>query len=482
MEKKIEPLQKSVSELTDLVEQLYAEIKQLREELARIKEERAKDKEYIAELERRLGLNSSNSSKPPSSDGLKKPAVRIQSLREKNGKKPGGQPGHKGVTLTQVENPDLIEQHKVTACPDCKTDLTTTSVEKIYKRQVFEVPQIKPFVTEHQFEVKQCPGCKNKVEAPNDGFVTAPVQYGDNAKAYVAYFKTEQFTPDDRAAQIMEDVFNLPISVATVEKIMQTGSTEVEPVVENIAEILRVAPRKHADESGIRVNGKTLWLHLLSNIHFVYYRLSVKRGDVPKNLMGTVTHDHFASYYSEMENVIHSLCNAHHLRELKAATEIDKEPWARQMARLLIFGNKVKKISPNTITPAWLERFRNLYNRIIGCGLAFHESLGVLSKPLRGKVKRRPGHNLLLRLQKRADDTLRFLYDLDVPFTNNQAEQDIRMIKVKQKISGCFRTMSGAQFFLILRSYVATARRHGFRALDALRLAFKKKALNFAPS
>lgn len=482
MEKKIEPPQKSISELTDLVDRLYSEIKQLREELAKTKDELAQAKEYIVELERRLDLNSSNSSKPPSSDGLQKPAVRIQSLREKSGKKPGGQPGHKGVTLMQVENPDLIEQHKVTACPDCKTDLTTVSVEKIYKRQVFEVPQIKPIVTEHQFEVKHCPGCKNKVEAPNHGFITAPVQYGDNAKALVAYFKTEQFTPDDRAAQIMEDVFNLPISVAIVEKIMQTGSTEVEPVVENIAGILRLAPKKHADESGVRVAGKTIWLHSLSNAKFVHFRVSEKRGDVAKNLIGTVTHDHFASYYSQMENVIHSLCNAHHLRELKAVTEIDKEPWARQMARLLVFGNNVKKICPDTITPEWLERFRRLYDRIIGCGLAFHESLGVLSKPLRGKVKRRPGHNLLLRLQKRADDTLRFLYDLDVPFTNNQAEQDIRMIKVKQKVSGCFRTMSGAQFFLTLRSYVATARRHGFRALDALRLAFKKKALNFAPS
>lgn len=443
----------------------------------------AQNKELIArieELERRLGLNSNNSSKPPSSDGLQKPPTRTQSLREKSGKKSGGQVGHTGFTLRQVENPDVIEQHTVSSCPGCNIDLTKTPITKIYKRQVFDIPEVKPFITEHHIEVKYCSGCKQNIEAPISKLVTASVQYGNKTKALVAYLHTQHLIPKDRITNMMDDIYGIKMSVGTVENIMQTGASTVEFIVENIAEQLRVISLKHVDESGIRVAGKTQWLHGISNNKLVHYRASEKRGDVPKDLLGTVVHDHFPSYYSQLTNVLHALCNAHHLRELKAAIEIDKEYWAHQMRRLLLFGNLVKTNTPGDITIEWLARFRKLYNQIIARGLNYHEKLGVLGKSKRGKVKRRPGHNLLLRLQNRIDDALRFLYDLDVPFTNNLAEQDLRMIKIKLKISGCFRTAAGAKVFLTMKSYAATAKKQGIRILDALASAFENKPFSFS--
>jgi transposase len=198
------------------------EIKRLKLELAKRDEIIKNLLERIAELERRLGLNSSNSSKPPSSDGFQKPQSRVKSLREQSGKKVGGQPGHKGFTLNQVENPDIIKQHKVTECPCCKRDLSIEPVDHIIKRQVFDIPEIKSITTEHQIEVKYCPGCNQKVEAPNASGIKASVQYGTNAKAAVTYMNVQNLVPIERTADTMKDFFKLKISSGTVESIIQT--------------------------------------------------------------------------------------------------------------------------------------------------------------------------------------------------------------------------------------------------------------------
>jgi len=457
-------------------------------ELERIIEEQQKiiekQKEIITELtervkklERSLKLNSNNSGKPPSSDGLKK-QPRVQSLREKSDKKPGGQPGHRGSTLLQVEAPDLIEQHKISCCPHCKIDLTDEPVIDICKKQIFDIPEIKrPFVTEHQLEIKHCPRCKKRVPAKGDRRAKAPVQYGPNTKAVVSYLNIHNLIPENRVAQIMNDLFGMPISVATVENFSKTCATNVEQVVEHIEEDLKVTPVKGADESGLRVAGKLSWLHSLSSKESVYYYATEKRGDIKKNLKGVVVHDGFVSYY-KLENIQHALCNAHHLRELKAVVEIDKEPWARSMIRLLKLGCRVAQERPQNITTEWLTKFKKLYDLIISTALSYHENLGVLKKPKRGRVKRRPGHNLVLRLQKYDNDVLRFLSNPEVPFTNNQAEQSLRMIKVKQNISGCFRTVEGANKFLTIRSYTATAQKQGVKTLDALTHAFQGKPLS----
>jgi transposase len=429
----------------------------------------------IIELKRRLDLNSGNSGKPPSSDGLSKPP-RVQSLREKSHKKSGGQIGHKGTTLNQVKNPDKIETHKILQCPDCKTDLTNTPATAINKKQIFDIPEIKSLVTEHQFEVKYCLKCKKKVKAQEHGFAKTPVQYGPKSNAIATYLNVHNLVPEKRTTQIMKDVFSLPMSVATLEKITKTCAKKVKHVVEEIKEKLKNAPVKGADESGFRINNKTNWLHTLCNNQFVHYRASEKRGDILVGIKGIVVHDYFASYFSKLENVKHAMCNAHHLRELKAVKEIDKEPWAKHLSRLLLIGKSVTRVS-QSIDTYWLIKFKKLYDHIISKALDYHETLGVLNKPKRGRVKRRPGHNLLLRLKNRSDDVLRFLYDPQVPFTNNQSEQALRMLKVKQKVSGCFRTFKGADNFFEIKSYSATAQKQGHNIFQALNAAFHHNPL-----
>jgi transposase len=337
---------------------------------------------------------------------------------------------------------------------------------------VFDIPQVKIQVTEHQFEVKNCPNCHKKVKPKKSNFIKAPVQYGTNIKAFVSYLHMHHLVPEDRITQITEELFGVRMSIATVENIAKTCSNNVSKIVEEIETHLKTVPVKGADESGIRIDGKTLWLHTLCNDKLVHYRASSKRGDVPTDVTGVVVHDHFVSYFSKMDKVEHALCNAHHLRELKAVKEIDKEPWAKNMIRTLLLAHHYAQKNAKNITTEWLLRFQNLYDRIISQGLSFHNDLGVLSKPKRGRVKRRPGHNLLLRLKNRYEDVLRFLHNPEVPFTNNQSEQALRMIKIKQKISGSFRTVEGADTFLTVRSYTATAQKQGFRILDSFARAF----------
>jgi len=452
------------------------QIKELKQIIKKLQKIIVRQAEEIADLKRRLDLNSSNSSKPPSSDGLKKPP-RVCSLREKSGKKSGGQPGHKGSTLRQVENPDLIEQYEINCCPYCEIDLTSEPIVDICKKQVFDIPKIKPFITEHQFQIKCCPKCKKRVKIRDNSLAKAPVQYGPNVKATVSYLNMYNLIPEKRTAEIMGDVFSMPMSDATVENISKTCTANVVSTVEQIKECLKKASIKGADETGIRINGKSSWVHILANNRHVHYRPSEKRGDIEKNLKGTVVHDCFAPYYNELENVQHALCNAHILRELKAVTEIDKEPWAENMTRILLFGQKLVQQRPQDITTQLLIRIKKLYDQTINKALSYHENLGVLKKSKRGRVKRRPGHNLALRLQKYSDDVLRFLIDSEVPFTNNQAERSLRMIKVQQKVSGCFRTFEGAEKFLTIRSYVATAQKQGYNILDALTSVFQKNPL-----
>jgi transposase len=468
--------------LEQIIEAQHAIILELRAEIAELKAIILQRDERIVELERRLGLNSNNSGKPPSSDGLQKPA-RVQSLREKSDKKSGGQPGHKGSTLAQVKNPDVIEYHEAICCPHCNTNLTDAPIINTCKRQVFEIPEIKKaIVTEHQFQVKCCPGCHKKVMAPKAETIKAPVQYSSRVKAVLAYLSIHNLLPINRITEIMRDLFGVPISEAIVEKAPKECATTVKPVVAQIEKYLKEVDVKGEDESGFRIGGKTLWLQTLCNDKAVHYRASEKRGDITTDIKGIVVHDHFAPYYSKLKNVEHALCNAHHLRELKAAKEIDKEPWARDMMRLLLFGLRVSNEKPEDITSQWLIRYRKLYDKIISKGLVSHEKLGALKEPTRGRIKRRPGHNLLLRLQRRADDVLRFSTNLNVPFTNNLSEQSLRMIKVKQKVSGCFRTFDGATDFLTVRSYTGTAQKRDFSIIDSLIQAFRGTPINLAPT
>ena len=425
----------------------------------------------IVALERRLVLNSGNSGKPPSRDGLKKP-VRISSLREKSGKKSGGQPGHPGKTLCQTETPDAIIDHFPETCAGCGKALNETMATDISARQVFDLPAPKPLqVTEHRAHICRCLNCGTPTKAAFPADVTAPTQYGPRIEAFVLYLQNHQLLPEKRLAMLMADLFSVRLTTATIARISQDYAARCQAFVDTLREQVAKAPVKHMDETGFRVGGKTQWLHIASTFLLTFYRVSLKRGSLMENVSGIVVHDHWKPYYT-LSGVLHALCNAHHLRELKALVEIEKEDWARQMQRLLRVACHVTNLAREAdvpLKPSLIALIERRYDAIIAAGMAFHEAQPTLGKPgKRGRQPRRVGHNLLLRLLTRRQDVLRFLTDPTVPFTNNLAEQDGRMMKVQQKISGGFRSEDGAKDFATIRSVLSTARKQGWSLLETL--------------
>ena len=425
----------------------------------------------VAELERRLGLNSSNSGKPPSSDGLRKP-TRTQSLREKSGKKTGGQPGHPGKTLRQTETPDAIIDHFPETCAGCGKALNETMATDLSARQVFDLPEPKPLlVTEHRAHTCRCLHCGTQTKAAFPAGVTAPTQYGPRIEAFVLYLQNHQLLPEKRLAMLMADLFGVNLATATIARISQDYAARCQSFVDTLREQVAKAPVKHMDETGFRVGGKTQWLHIASTILLTFYRVSSKRGSLMQSVSGIVVHDHWKPYYT-LSGVLHALCNAHHLRELKALVEIEKEDWARRMQRLLRGACHVTNLAREADVPlksSLIALIERRYDAIIAAGTAFHEAQPPLGKPgKRGRQPRRVGHNLLLRLLTRKQDVLRFLTDPTVPFTNNLAEQDGRMMKVQQKVSGGFRSEHGAEDFATIRSVLSTARKQGWSLLETL--------------
>jgi transposase len=432
---------------------------------------------HIAELERRLGLNSSNSGKPPSSDGLKKPA-RVSSLREPSGNQPGGQKGHKGETLRQVTDPNEVVNHYPSACSMCGVGLDPKTSVGHSARQVFDLPQPQPLVvTEHRAHDCECPACGAKTRALFPDGVNAPVQYGARITAFVIYLLHYQLLPENRLATLMADLFGVKVATATIARMSRACAERLHGFVETVRDLVAGAPVKHMDETGFRIGGKTQWLHVASTALLTFYRVCAKRGSLLANVVGIVIHDHWKPYY-RIEGVLHALCNAHHLRELKALVEIEKEEWARKMQRLLRRAchttNRARERGV-PLRPRLIECFERRYDAILAEGLAFHETQLPLVRTVikaggkrRGRAPRRTGHNLLLRLAKHKEDTLRFLRDPTVPFTNNQAERDGRMMKLRQKISGGFRSLQGAMDFALIRSFVSTARKQDWNIIDAL--------------
>ena len=425
----------------------------------------------IAELERRLGLDSSNSGKPPSSDGLKKP-VRVRSLRQPSGAPPGGRKGHPGDTLRQAEFPDFVLDHYPPACTGCGMALTAATARGHVARQVFDLPEPRPpVVTEHRAHECCCPGCGQRTKAGFPAGVAAPVQYGPRISAVAVYLLHGQFVPEDRVAEVMQDLFGARLVAATIAQMSRTCADRLGGFVQAVCDQVAGAKVKHLDETGFRIGGQTRWLHVASTALLTMYRVSDRRGIVWDNVTGIAVHDHWKPYYT-MTGVLHALCNAHHLRELKALIEIDKEDWARQMQIVLrraCHAVNLANASGVSLKPRFIARIERRYDAVVAAGLAFHMSLPRLPRAQRrGGKPRRVGHNLLVRLQMRRDDVLRFLRDPQVPFTNNQAERDIRMMKLRQKISGGFRSFAGAEIFAVIRSVLSTARKQGWDLVATL--------------
>jgi transposase len=442
----------------------------------------------LKELQARLDKNSSNSGKPPSSDGYRKPK-RTVSLRKPGQKTTGGQPGHKGETLKPSAHPDSQELHPATTCRHCGSALHAVDAQGYEERQVFDIPAIRIEVTAHRAEIKICPACGKETRGDFPTEVTGPVQYGPGVNAWATYFQSQHFVPVDRTAQIFADLLNHSLAEGTLMKAGQDLADHIAPATAAIKDQLRAATVLHTDESGVRVQGKLHWLHVAATDHLTDYTIHAKRGkaamddaDILPHFTGRMTHDHWPAYF-RYEDCTHALCNAHHLRELRFIEEQFGQPWAATMAKLLVeIKHTVEATAVHNpqLSAEVIKAFEERYDTVVSTG--YHANrLQVVDpdwkqKPKKkGRPRQTPALNLLDRLRDFKPQVLAFMYDFRVPFDNNLAERDVRMVKVKQKVSGGFRTLTGAQQFARIRGYISTARKNAVSVFGALRDAFLGK-------
>ena len=465
------------------LEQLYQEslalIEALRQQVAGLQEQIAAQQALIQQLQDQLAKDSHNSGKPPSSDGLKK--GRRKSLR-KSGQRPrGGQRGHKGRTLLQVSEPEHVVVHVLAGCPQCQTELTDVAVEGHVKRQVFDIPPASIEVTEHQVEVKQCPGCGACVQGEFPSHVTQPTQYGPRLKAFACYLYSQQFIPLARIRELLTALYGHAPSEPAVLAAARQLASHTQASLEQIRQQLLAAHVVHFDESGLRVDGRLRWLHVASTAKLTHYHVHDKRGHIGMRVAGILPHfkgvalhDYWRSYF-KFRDCQHCLCNVHHLRELRFVAEQYGQAWAAQMERLLLdIKAEVAATSAlhTALPPDRLAHYETQYDALIAQGFADNPSAAKTKPRPIGRPKQSPPKNLLDRLHKHKAGVLAFMYDFRIPFDNNLVERDVRMIKVQQKVSGCFRTLDGAHLFCAIRSYISTARKHGINAIDAIYNAF----------
>ncbi len=439
----------------------------------------AEQRVLLEQLRNQVAKDSHNSSKPPSSDGLKKP--RTRSLRQKGKRPNGGQPGHAGETLQAVANPDHVCVHAVASCPHCQSDLAEVEPVGHEKRQVFDVPPVRLEVTEHQAEIKQCPDCGAEVKGHFPADVTQPTQYGPRLKAQASYLNTYHFIPLARTVELLTDFYGDAPSEAVVLAANQQLVEKTQPSLVAIHQQLITADVVHFDESGLRVAGKLHWLHVASTPELTHYHVHGKRGQegmaaggILPAFQGSAVHDHWASY-QQFETCQHAFCNAHHLRELTFMHEQYHQEWAAEMAQLLcsIQAEVEATSAPAMSLPAArLAHYETEYDKLIAKGLAANPPPAPPPPTTRGRPKQSPAKNLLDRLQTHKAGVLAFMDDFAIPFDNNLAERDVRMVKVKQKVSGAFRTQDGAETFCAIRSYLSTVRKHGQNIIEAVYNAF----------
>ena len=452
-----------------LINKLWADTQSLTEKIHALEKQ-------VKEQKGKLSKNSKNSSKPPSTDGYNKPAPKSQ--RNPSDRPSGGQPGHKGSTLNKVDKPDSVDITPLETCSHCAASLTQTPVLATQRRQVFDLPKVALHVVEHQVEVKRCTCCgeKSKSVFPKD--VTNHTQYGTNVQAIISYYSQYQLLPYKRIQEMFKDIFNINLSQGTIKNVLARGSDGLDEFMTQTKEALLNSPVNHFDETGMRVDTHLQWLHVASNEALTYYFLHENRGSIAMNEMGILPdyqgyamHDHWISYYTYLE-CVHLLCNAHHLRELIYAAEQYEQVWPTQLIQCLLDIKIAVAEAANeglsSLSEEQLKQFNEQYDEILAQGKAEIPILPAPKKKKRGKPKRHKSHNLHARLVDHKAEVLGFMNDFFLPFDNNLAERDIRMAKLKQKISGCFRTGEGEEIFSKFRSYISTVRKQGLNQFDAL--------------
>jgi len=462
------------SRLRELLEERDAEIAGLRAQLAEfgeLREQVAVLQAQVADLAARVRQNSKNSSRPPSSDGLGKPAPK--SLRAKTGRKPGRPKGQPGVTMQLTDHPDHVIRHEPSCCAACSRDLDGAGEAGVERRQVTEIPPVKAEVTEHRLIGRRCIcGTVTLGRAPEG--VTAPVQYGPRAAALGTYLWHGQFLSRDRACAALGEMFGCAPSPGTLTTMARKIAAFIAPAADVIVRELIASEVAHFDETGFRVAGKLAWVHSASSGKYVLVTVHEKRGTEATDAAGVLPafagiacHDAWKPYDSYVGVAGHALCNAHLLRELTAVTETGTAGdviWARQAIDALLelkqAADAARAAGHDGIDGEILGKHGRWFRGAADAGIAINAGR-------RGKLQKKR-HALAARMAARADDYLRFAHDLRVPFDNNEAERVIRMSKLRIKVSGCMRSMHGAEAFCAIRSYLATATRHSISWLDAL--------------
>lgn len=469
--------------------------------LKKLIEENGHLKSRIIDLEARLSKNSENSHKPPSSDGPAKPN-RTQSERTPSGKKAGGQPGHPGHALMRSKKPDYRIRHRVETCGGCGSNLSEQKAGSIQERQVFDLPPIHLVCTAHELETKTCPNCGTHNEAIAPGLLateSGSVIYGPELRSLCVYLIQGQLLPYGRTSDLIHDLCGQRLSVGTLSVWVQKAYTSLASTEQLIAEaLIKDHGSVHFDETGIRSDSTNHWLHSASNLQWTHFSFHLKRGikamediGILPRFRGTAIHDRWESYFG-YDACRHGLCGAHLLRDLRFVWEHEEEPWAKEMHGLLVEMNRVvthmKANNQTLLSVEKVAHWQKKYRRLLQEGFRYHSKItsnqknqkhhSLLTLVLkRGRKKQRPGKNLLDALDKHQESILLFLKDFSVPFTNNQGERDIRMTKVKLKISGCFRSVEGAKHFCRIRGYLSTARKQGWSLLGAMKSVFLGKPL-----
>ena len=458
--------------LAAVVASLRGELAEAVAALGQARAELAGARKQIAELEARLKQNPRNSSRPPSSEGLAKPAPKPRSLRKKSGRKPGGQDGHKGTTLAQAARPDREIRHEPGCCGRCGAGLAGRPVTGVERRQVFDLPPVRAEVTGHQLIEREC-GCGQRTKGAAPPGAEAPVQYGPRIAAVIVYLHAGQFLSKERTALALGELFGIPCSSGTVAALTARAARRLDGFLEHVRGQIAVSEVAGSDETGFRVQGRLAWVHCARTGKYTLLMVHPKRGTKAMEAMGVLprfagvaVHDAWAPY-DTYPAADHQLCCAHALRELQAVTDAAPQGqwcWAAQAAEALTamqqLVSEAIRHGQDVADPAALAAQVRLFRSaaLIGAAQAAARSGALMKK-----------HNALARrLLDRQHDYLRFTADYRAPPDNNGTERDIRMAKLKQKISGCLRTMTGARQFCAIRSYLSTAAKHGLSFFDAL--------------
>jgi transposase len=462
------------------------EIAALKAENARLREQVEALGALVQELQGRLAKDSHNSGKPPSSDGLGR---KSRSLRKKSGKKAGGQLGHRGETLRLVRAPDEVVEHRPASCSSCQLPLSEEAAVVLReRRQVQDLPAVRLQITEHQALHVRCPACAQISVGVFPAEAPSRAQYGPRLRALTVYLVEQQLLPYARAGQLLADLFGAHVSLGALVRWVGQAAETLRPVEAQIRAALGQAPVLHSDETGVRRGGKLAWAHVTSTVRLTHYAIHPKRGrealdaiGILPDFHGVSVHDGWGGYgvYTACRQ---ALCNVHHLRELTFLDEQYHQAWASEMKALLremkVATDQARTGGHVRLPSAERSDFVARYHALLVSGLAANPPPDQPRRPgQRGRLPQSPARNLLQRLLLQQDQVLAFLDDLAIPFDNNQAERDLRGLKIQQKVSGCFRSDRGADAYATIRGYLATLRKQGQALLAALTSVFDGQPL-----